>query len=208
MALQYSICATLNGRGSLSPLVDRYSVFGERMKLHLGCGKRYIPGFIHIDAVDFTHIDHVATIDNLSFITDNSIDTIYNCHVLEHFKRRDIERVLAEWFRVIKPGGVLRISVPDFGKLCSVYQREGKLDLIIGALFGRQDYLYNIHYNVFDFSSLSALLIRCGFTDINTYDWRQTEHANVDDFSQAYIPHMDKENGTLISLNVECIKPV
>ncbi len=178
------------------------------MNLHLGCGKRNIPGFVHIDAVEYPHVDHVATIDNLSFIPDCSVDLIYNCHVLEHFKRKDVERVLREWFRVLKPNGVLRISVPDFAKLCEVYQRYGKIDLIIGALFGRQDYLYNIHYNVFDFASLSDLLQHSGFTNVRTYDWRQTEHADMDDFSQAYIPHMDKENGMLISLNVECSKPV
>jgi len=178
------------------------------MKLHLGCGRRHIPGFVHIDAVDYPHVDHVATIDNLSFIQDSSVDLIYNCHVLEHFKRRDVERVLREWHRVLKPGGVLRISVPDFAKLCEVYQRYGKLDLVIGALFGRQDYLYNIHYNVFDFASLSDLLHRSGFTNVQYYDWRQTEHAGMDDFSQAYIPHMDKDKGTLISLNVECDKSV
>jgi predicted SAM-dependent methyltransferase len=134
------------------------------------------------------------------------VDLIYNCHVLEHFKRRDVERVLREWCRVLKPGGVLRIAVPDFSKLCEVYQREGKLDLVIGALFGRQDYLYNIHYNVFDFASLSDLLQHAGFVNVRNYDWRQTEHAGIDDFSQAYIPHMDKEKGLLISLNVECNK--
>lgn len=177
------------------------------MKLHLGCGKRHIPGFIHIDAVDYPHVDHVSSIDCLSFIQDGSVDLIYNCHVLEHFKRRDVARVLREWHRVLKPGGVLRISVPDFSKLCEVYQRDGKLSSVIGALFGRQDYLYNIHYNVFDFVSLSETLQAAGFNNIHPYDWRQTEHAEIDDYSQAYIPHMDKENGTHISLNVECNKP-
>lgn len=177
------------------------------MKLHLGCGKRFIPGFVHIDAVDYPHVDHVATIDNLSFIQTDSVDLIYNCHVLEHFKRRDIDRVLSEWQRVIKPGGTLRVSVPDFSKLCEVYLQEHKLDLVIGALFGRQDYLYNIHYNVFDFTSLSKSLEQAGLVNVRRYDWRQTEHAGIDDFSQAYIPHMDKEHGTLISLNVECDKP-
>ncbi len=177
------------------------------MKLHLGCGKRYIPGFVHIDAVEYPHVDHVATIDNLSFIPDNSVDLIYNCHVLEHFKRRDVGRVLQEWQRALKPGGILRISVPDFAKLCEVYLREGDIDRVIGALFGRQDYLYNIHYNVFDFSSLKRELEKVGLANVRHYDWRATEHANVDDYSQAYIPHMDKENGLLISLNVESTKP-
>lgn len=178
------------------------------MKLHLGCGKRFIPGFVHIDAVDYPHVDHVATIDNLSFIKTDSVDVIYNCHVLEHFKRRDVGRVLSEWQRVIKPGGTLRVSVPDFSKLCEVYQRQNQLDVVIGALFGRQDYLYNIHYNVFDLASLAQSLGEAGFINVRRYDWRQTEHSDIDDFSQAYIPHMDKEHGTLISLNVECNKPV
>lgn len=176
------------------------------MKLHLGCGKRYIPGFVHIDAVDHPHVDHVATIDNLSFIPNDSVDLIYNCHVLEHFKRRDVVRVLKEWHRVLKPGGILRTSVPDFAQLCEVYRRFGKLELVIGPLFGRQDYLYNIHYNAFDFPTLSALMQEAGFVRVRRYDWRETEHAHVDDFSQAYIPHMDKENGILISLNLECQK--
>lgn len=176
------------------------------MKLHLGCGKRHIPGFVHIDAVDYPHVDHVTTIDNLSFIPDGSVDLIYNCHVLEHFKRREVGRVLTEWWRVLKPGGVLRISVPDFAQLCAVYQREGRIDLVVGALFGRQDYLYNIHYNVFDLASLTLALEQAGFDAVRRYDWRQTEHAGVDDYSQAYIPHMDKDRGTLISLNMECNK--
>ncbi|MEH6824336.1 MAG: methyltransferase domain-containing protein [Motiliproteus sp.] len=177
------------------------------MKLHLGCGNRYIPGFVHIDAIDYPHIDHVETIDNLSFLGDDSVDLIYTCHVLEHFKRRDVVRVLQEWNRVLKPGGVLRISVPDFASLCKVYERYGKLELVIGALFGRQDYLYNIHYNVFDYPELTKTLEQSGFHRVAHYDWRDTEHAAIDDYSQAYVPHMDKDNGIQISLNVECEKP-
>lgn len=62
------------------------------------------------------------------------------------------------------------------------------------------------HKTVYDFDSLENILSENGFYKINNYDWRMTEHANFDDHSQAYIPHMDKENGTLISLNVECLK--
>lgn len=177
------------------------------MRLHLGCGKRHIPGFIHIDVVDYPHVDHVTTVDNLSFAPDESVDLIYNCHVLEHFKRRDVPRVLREWFRVLKPGGILRISVPDFSALCEVYRRYNDIKLVIGGLFGRQDYLYNIHYNVFDYVSLKQCLEEAGFTEVRQYHWRETEHADIDDYSQAYIPHMDKEKGILISLNVRCRKP-
>lgn len=177
------------------------------MKLHLGCGKRFIPGFVHIDAVEYPHVDHVATIDNLGFIGSDTVDLIYTCHVLEHFRRKDVGRVLKEWLRVLKPGGVMRISVPDFARLCEVYLEHKDINLVIGPIFGRQDYLYNIHYNVFDEKSLGALLIECGYEKPQRYDWRHTEHADIDDYSQAYVPHMDKERGVLISLNVEARKP-
>ena len=177
------------------------------MKLHLGCGKRFIPGYVHIDAVDYPHIDHITAIDNLSFIDDNSVDVIYNCHVLEHFKRRDVSRVLKEWRRVLKPDGTLRVSVPNFATICQIYQRTESIDLVIGPLFGRQDYLYNIHYNVFDLTSLRKHLEEAGFVAVREYDWRNTDHADVDDYSQTYVPHMDKMSGILVSLNVECKKP-
>ncbi|HXH94712.1 MAG TPA: hypothetical protein VNN25_24260 [Thermoanaerobaculia bacterium] len=61
---------------------------------------------------------------------------------------------------------------------------------------------------MFDFASLRTELEAVCFSDIHKYDWRPTEHADVDDDSQAYIPHMEKQTGVLISLNVECSKPV
>ncbi|PKO86850.1 MAG: methyltransferase [Betaproteobacteria bacterium HGW-Betaproteobacteria-12] len=177
------------------------------MKLHLGCGRRYIPGFVHIDAMEFPHVDYVQAIDRLDNIQDNSVDLIYVCHVLEHFKRGEVKSVLQEWYRVIRPGGLIRISVPDFRALAELYVQMGRLDLVVGPVCGRQDHQYNVHYNIFDFSAIKELLESVGFQNIALYDWQTTEHADIDDFSQAYIPHMDKENGRLISLNVEAIKP-
>ncbi len=176
------------------------------MKLHLGCGKRFIPGFFHIDGIDGPHIDHVCSIDDLSFIEDNSIDLIYACHVAEHFKRARLPDVLKEWYRVLKKEGKLRLAVPDFEAIIKVYNKYKDLDLVIGPLYGGQNYLYNIHYNTFDFDSLNGYLERAGFNQVNRYDYRETEHSSIDDFSQAFIPHMDKENGILISLNVEAVK--
>jgi len=176
------------------------------IKLHLGCGNRYIPGFFHIDAYDDNHIDHVCSIDNLEFIEDESVDLIYASHVIEHFKRKRLPKVLIEWNRVLKKDGVLRLAVPNFEAICQVYLKNKNIDQIIGPLFGGQTYLYNIHYNTFDFNSISKFLNEANFKKVKLYNWRKTEHSEIDDFSQAYIPHMDKENGILISLNVEAKK--
>lgn len=176
------------------------------MKFHLGCGKRYIPGFYHVDVVDYPHIDLRHEVDRLPMVADCSADLIYACHVLEHFHRKDTTRVLAEWHRILKPGGTLRLSVPDWEALIKVYENNHRLADVIGPLFGRGDYLYNVHFSVFDMLTLCRALESVGFREVRRYDWRKTEHADVDDYSQAYFPHMDR-GGILVSLNVEAIKP-
>jgi hypothetical protein len=108
------------------------------MKLHLGCGRRYIPG-----------------------------------------KRREVARVLGEWYRVLVPGGRVRISVPDFTALREVHPCTRDRGLVIAPVFGRQDYLYNIHSNLLDFDSLKNELIL----------------------------QLDRERGVLTGLNVGCRRP-
>lgn len=182
------------------------------IKLHLGCGKRYIPGFVHVDLDDYPHIDLRHGIERLPSIADDSVRLIYCCHALEYFDRTEAQAVLGEWRRVLIPGGILRLAVPDFAALVTVYQQGGTLDRVLGPLYGRMEIAGRrftrtiYHRTVYDFAALAALLESAGFVAIRRYDWRQTEHRDVDDFSQAYVPHMDKENGLLISLNVEAEK--
>jgi hypothetical protein len=51
-------------------------------------------------------------------------------------------------------------------------------------------------------------LREAGFANVRRYDWRQTEigRLGIDDYSQAYLPHMDKESGRLMMLNVEATR--
>ena len=120
------------------------------MKLHLGCGKIFIPGYYHIDVIEFPHVNLVHNIDKLPMVADNTCDVVYSCHVLEHFHKKMIQDVLIEWLRILKPGGVLRISVPDMAALARIYIQTGNLELVLGPIFGRGDYLYNIHYSRID----------------------------------------------------------
>lgn len=182
------------------------------LKLHLGCGKRHIPGFVHVDTDDFPHIDHRHSIALLPMFDDGTVGQIYCCHAFEYFDRVEARAVLAEWHRVLAPGGVLRLAVPDLDALIRVYAKYGELGRILGPLYGRIEVagadgrclLY--HKTVYDLPSLRTLLEAGGFMGVRRYDWRETEHRGHDDFSQAYVPHMDKENGILISLNVEAQK--
>lgn len=181
----------------------------KKLKLHLGCGSKYIPGFFHIDALQFPHVDRQGLVDHLEFLPDESVELIYACHVLEHFGRHKVDDVLREWHRVLQPGGVLRLAVPDF-QACSRLYVEGKLahgiNDIMGLIIGGQRDQHDFHHILFDRPSLEARLKAVGFSEYRLWDWRNTEHSQLDDYSQAYLPHMDKEKGTLVSLNLEAIK--
>ena len=54
--------------------------------------------------------------------------------------------------------------------------------------------------------AVQLFLRRVGFAEMRRWDWRRTEHAAIDDYSQAYLPHLDRENGLLMSLNLEAVK--
>ena len=179
------------------------------MKLHLGCGKRYFPGWVHIDIANYEHIDHNVSIYPLDMFEDNVADIIYASHAFEYFDDAEAEDVIKDWHRVLKYNGTLRLAVPDFESLIDVYKSTGDLQRIIGPLYGRiliDDSSYLYHKTAYDFAKLQRLLLKLGFSEVRRYDWRETDHADVDDHSQAYFPHMDKENGRLVSLNIEAQK--
>ena len=178
------------------------------IKLHLVCGWRNFGNdWTHIDGGDYDHLDD-QDITKLNF-DNNTVDLIYASHVLEYFDREEASDVLKEWSRVLKKDGILRIAVPDFQSMvklycCDTYQLEKFLGPLYGKMKMGEETIY--HKTTYDFDSLHKLLENHNFHNVEKYDWRETEHASFDDHSQAYIPHMDKENGTLISLNIQATK--
>jgi len=180
----------------------------EPLKLHIGCGRIRIPDFVHIDVLNFAHVDICHKVDDLP-LPDEAASLIYASHVLEHFGRFEVEGVLREWLRVLTKGGVLRLAVPDFGAVVAMYSTEGLRDGLsglMGLVCGGQRGPYDFHKIIFDEPFLTYLLRKVGFSEVRRWDWRATDHAHIDDFSQAYLPHMDKENGRLMSLNLEAVK--
>lgn len=181
---------------------------GLGMKLHLGCGRKYIPGFVHIDVQPGPHVDVVGPVEKLP-MPDNSVSLIYASHILEHFGRFVYMSVLREWFRVLRPDGVLRLAVPDFAACAAIYYENGLedgLSGLVGLIIGGQRDQYDYHKMIFDEKFLRKSLLEVGFRDVRPWDWRTTEHAAIDDYSQAHLPHMRKDDGRLMSLNVEAVK--
>ena len=81
--------------------------------LELGCGRKPHPGRIGIDRLDLSEVDIVADLEEgLPFLPDNSVDRIYSQSLLEHIL--NLDRLMNEIWRVLKPVGQLHVFVPHF----------------------------------------------------------------------------------------------
>jgi SAM-dependent methyltransferase len=173
---------------------------GRRL-LHLGCGGIDAPGFVNVDALNAPHIHIRGPLDDLGVFADATVDLVYASHCLEHFSYFHTPAVLREWVRVLKPGGILRVAVPDFGALADLYRRGAPLRELEGFLYGGQDYRYNFHQVAFDELHLRELLSRVGLSDVRRWDPEAIEdHSFRDDSSARYTFNGQAE---LISLNLQ-----
>jgi len=175
-------------------------------KLHLGCGDVILPGWINLDAASSPRVDVVDDAKTLASIPLQSVDVIYTSCMLEHFSHRDTLSILHEWRRRLIPGGVLRVSVPDFEAAVAEYSGGRPLQELLGLIIGGQKDVYDRHGSLFDFNHLKSLLEQAGFIGVYRYAWQTTDHAQHDDYSSAYLPHMNQA-GRLMSLNVEATSP-
>lgn len=173
--------------------------------IHLGCGKINHPDFINVDLCLYPHIHYLRDIGDLTIFSDGFADLIYACHCLEHIPHPKVVSVLKEWSRVLKPGGILRISVPDFGTMVQIYEENGKdLDLIIRAMMGAQDFPQNFHYINFNKKTLSRYLLNAGFSEVQKWIYGTDSYTSFSDWSGRRIEINGKTYP--ISLNLEGIK--
>jgi predicted SAM-dependent methyltransferase len=175
------------------------------VNLHLGCGSVYHPKFINIDGLPAPHVHYVRVIDDLSPFGNKSVDLIYACHCLEHFPHGKVPEVLSEWFRVLKDGGVLRLSVPNFDLLLDIYKENGRdINTILGIVMGNQNYKFNFHMTIFNRSSLQDLLKTTGFKHVQEWQPSSCELTTFDDYSN-YTASINSRDYP-VSLNVEAVK--
>jgi predicted SAM-dependent methyltransferase len=177
------------------------------IQINLGCGKRNFGNkWIHIDGGGGRGFEHLDSNDIIDF-PYNNVDLIYASHLIGYFNREEIFPILKKWKSKLKKNGVLRLATPNFAQIAKLYKKF-TLNSFLGPLYGKMKMKNKIiyHKTCYDKDSLTKLLKKAGFRNIRKWNHKKVSHSNFDDHSQAYLPHMDKENGTLISLNLECIK--
>lgn len=152
------------------------------IKLDLGAGERSPDGFIPLGR------DQGSEIFPLPY-NDGTVSIIRAAHVLEHFPHAQLEAVVADWVRALKPGGVLRIAVPDFKIIAEKYL-AGEPMPTEWYLMGGQTDANDFHRAMFDRDRLRKLLAGAGLVLLRSWE------SELDDCA-AYP----------ISLNIEGSKP-
>jgi len=178
---------------------------GADIRLHLGCGDIDYPDFVNIDARPGKHVHHVQRIDELHSFSESSVTLVYASHCLEHIPHRRVAHVLEEWRRVLKPGGIIRISVPDFDLLVDVYAENGRnVEFIQMPLMGGQDYPFNFHYTCFNRAEIVRLFLNAGFKSPRPWTHGTDKFTSVPDWSGEKINIKGKDYP--VSLNFEAFK--
>jgi SAM-dependent methyltransferase len=92
--------------------------------VNIACGNSFVDGWVNLD---YTPVSPAVIQANLlgRLPLDNAVaDVVYSSHFLEHIPRRRVAGFLAECFRVMKPGGRIRLVLPDLDELCREYLRQ------------------------------------------------------------------------------------
>lgn len=157
------------------------------LRLNVGCGKAKVSGWVNIDIEPGA--DAVIDVTKGMPFDDRSADLIYCEHFLEHLTFEKGEKVLKEFYRCLRIGGVLRIAMPDLDYIIWKYNTDWKSQewlswsgyefiktkgqmINVGFRFWGHKYLYNEE-------DLKSQLICAGFEKIVRCDWSESSHRDL-----------------------------
>lgn len=153
------------------------------VKLDLGAGARSPDGYTPLGNA---HGSQVFPLPH----ADGSVDAIRASHVLEHFPHGRIVEIVKDWVRALRPGGVLRIAVPDFAKIAALYSANADIPAE-AYIMGGQTAADDFHRSLFDEGKLKEVLAAAGLVLLRRWQSELGDDA-------ASLP---------ISLNIEGTKP-
>ncbi len=151
-------------------------------RLNWGCGSHVAAGWINSDVKEGPGVDLVADIREGLPLADESIDYAVSVHALPEFSYPELDGVLRELWRVLVPGGVLRLALPDLGKGIDAYERGDAAYFQVdpeevGSLGGRfvvHMLWYGYSRTLFTADFAAELLAKAGFAEVTECSFGRT----------------------------------
>jgi hypothetical protein len=156
------------------------------MRLHLGCGQRYLDGYVNIDFPPAEHTVQSGSVADLHAdllqlrYPPGSIREVRLHHVFEHFPRPVACALLASWHAWLQPGGVLRIEVPDLARTARVvlnpFAAQRAKSVAIRHLYGSHEARWAVHCEGYTPGTLKHMVGLFGFMPVNVVksSWQGT----------------------------------
>ena len=175
-------------------------------RLNWGCGPSGEPGWINSDVKEGPGIDIPCDIRNGLPLDTDSIDYAVSIHALPELTYPDLVPALTELRRVIKPSGVLRLSLPDLLKGVEAYKRGDRSYFLIpdqdaltlGGKLAVQLTWYGYSRTLFTPDFAEELLLKAGFLSVDHVSFRKT--------SSPFSGIVDLDNREAESLFIEATK--
>jgi predicted SAM-dependent methyltransferase len=175
-------------------------------RLNWGCGEWAQPGWINSDVKPEPGIDIVADIREGLPLESDSIDYAVSIHSLPEIPLTELVPTLAELRRVLKPGGVLRLALPDLDKGIAAYHRKQREYFKVsdedaksmGGKFITQMLWFGYSHSLFTHEFIEELLLKAGFARVEYCEFKQT--------SSPYQEIVELDNREEESLFVEAVK--
>jgi len=175
--------------------------------LNIGCGSRPLPGWVNLDAARGDQIDVVWDLRRGLPFPDQSCAAIFGEHVIEHIPKDGAEFLLRECYRVLQPGGAVRLSTPDAGKFLRAYVndqeflKDPRFPDPADTPMDRVNMMmreFGQHLWVYDIESICLLLKKAGFGSTREQTYGESNHPRM--------KAIDLEERAFESLYVEAIK--
>ena len=182
------IAATDLARPLARRRIEQVLQAGGPRRLHIGSGSSYKPGWTNIDLLP-VKVDVPWNLARGIPFPDASVDAVFHEHLQEHLTLGQGFALARESLRVLRPGGVLRIGVPDAGQALQSYAGNWDDDWARSAatpMIAVQRLFYeHQHRAMYDGQTLKLMLEVAGFVDVTRCAFGEGRAADADSPARA-----------------------